>query len=471
MFDGVIAAFDDLGLRWQKKQSEIADGGTKCELKKEISQLKAQLEMKEIRNSDFQQEIRDLAKDIKNWEEVENLQNIGKDTSTYLRDLRTVRILISRKKQDDLTIIKRLREEIGNFENELKHWSDLTEVNRIDGLDSEFCVALRRLREKTFERKKQSFVITENMRIAEDELKQLKLEVFKWEQLETVNNLHNPKYFHMALDVNEIRIAIVNIKKIQQGSIHSFEAKMKEFKSLCKYIMDDEVNPIGGERTSSDEPDVKVCISCIRRWKEDRQNTQLFVEENFPLLQSSLIRLKSKPYSFHEPKRRKDIKLRSEVFSDIQLCVYQLVDCIKYNDKRFTTSYIDCSKALQLIREHYFALTSEQYPLPRKETPYEIIIQNITDRLVQLGITKHQIAELVEEKNSLALRLNKATGAANLRENNPNIAELSDPNRPTKLSERYSELYDNQWTNAFEKLIDGKRCTEKRAIDCLLEIF
>lgn len=39
-----------------------------------------------------------------------------------------------------------------------------------------------------------------------------------------------------------------------------------------------------------------------------------------------------------------------------------------------------------------------------------------------------------------------------LTDNNPNIADLSDKNRPTKLAERYTELYDNQWTNAFEKL-------------------
>ena len=37
-----------------------------------------------------------------------------------------------------------------------------------------------------------------------------------------------------------------------------------------------------------------------------------------------------------------------------------------------------------------------------------------------------------------------------LTDNNPNIADLSDMNRPTKLAERYTELYDNQWTDAFE---------------------
>ena len=34
--------------------------------------------------------------------------------------------------------------------------------------------------------------------------------------------------------------------------------------------------------------------------------------------------------------------------------------------------------------------------------------------------------------------------------NNPNIADLSDEKRPTKLAEEFSELYDNEWTDAFE---------------------
>lgn len=48
-------------------------------------------------------------------------------------------------------------------------------------------------------------------------------------------------------------------------------------------------------------------------------------------------------------------------------------------------------------------------------------------------------------------RLSKFAGA-NLRDNNPNIADLSDARRPTKLAEEYSELYDNQWTEAYSKL-------------------
>lgn len=55
-----------------------------------------------------------------------------------------------------------------------------------------------------------------------------------------------------------------------------------------------------------------------------------------------------------------------------------------------------------------------------------------------------------------------------LTDNNPNIADLSDKNRPTKLAERYSELYDNQWTDAFEVLFSGD---EKETVASLLRLF
>ena len=56
-----------------------------------------------------------------------------------------------------------------------------------------------------------------------------------------------------------------------------------------------------------------------------------------------------------------------------------------------------------------------------------------------------------------------------LTEGNPAIADLSDPNRPISLGEKFSELYDNQWTDALEELTDmGKKETE--AIQELVKI-
>jgi hypothetical protein len=57
-----------------------------------------------------------------------------------------------------------------------------------------------------------------------------------------------------------------------------------------------------------------------------------------------------------------------------------------------------------------------------------------------------------------------------LRLNNPDIADLSDTNRPTKIAEKFSELYDNEWTEAFESLSKTERSSEKRNIETLLDI-
>lgn len=41
-----------------------------------------------------------------------------------------------------------------------------------------------------------------------------------------------------------------------------------------------------------------------------------------------------------------------------------------------------------------------------------------------------------------------------LTRDNPNITDLNDQNRPTKLGEMYGELYDNEWSDAFEALTE-----------------
>ena len=70
----------------------------------------------------------------------------------------------------------------------------------------------------------------------------------------------------------------------------------------------------------------------------------------------------------------------------------------------------------------------------------------------------------------LRFRLSQYT-SAQLVQDNPNVADLSDLNRPTKLAEKFSELYDNDWTDAFEVLVDQIGFSEEQAIKRLLDIL
>lgn len=68
---------------------------------------------------------------------------------------------------------------------------------------------------------------------------------------------------------------------------------------------------------------------------------------------------------------------------------------------------------------------------------------------------------------SVAIRYSKLAGES-LTMGNANVADLSDPNRPTKLAEQFSELYDNEWTDAFEEL---EHMTDSERISYLLYIL
>ncbi|XP_060601813.1 uncharacterized protein LOC132755035 isoform X2 [Ruditapes philippinarum] len=67
------------------------------------------------------------------------------------------------------------------------------------------------------------------------------------------------------------------------------------------------------------------------------------------------------------------------------------------------------------------------------------------------GIENHA-KQLKADNDDLRIRLSKLAGDK-LTDNNPVITDLSDNNRPTKLGEFYSELYDNEWTDAYDALL------------------
>ncbi|XP_053389423.1 coiled-coil domain-containing protein 158-like [Mercenaria mercenaria] len=100
----------------------------------------------------------------------------------------------------------------------------------------------------------------------------------------------------------------------------------------------------------------------------------------------------------------------------------------------------------------------------RKQAEKEILVLKVK---LQNALTKLKDTET--ELDETKTRLSKAMGDR-LTDNNPNIADLSDRNRPTKLAERYAELYDNQWTDAFDILVTYFH-REGNAVEALLKIL
>ncbi|XP_062586423.1 uncharacterized protein LOC134248026 [Saccostrea cucullata] len=79
-----------------------------------------------------------------------------------------------------------------------------------------------------------------------------------------------------------------------------------------------------------------------------------------------------------------------------------------------------------------------------------------------------KVSNLEQEKESLLIRLSTIAGSR-LRDGNPSITDLSDDNRPLNVAERFSELYDNEWSDAFEKVAIGR--SEEETVKILLELL
>ncbi|XP_052244890.1 uncharacterized protein LOC127854019 isoform X2 [Dreissena polymorpha] len=82
-----------------------------------------------------------------------------------------------------------------------------------------------------------------------------------------------------------------------------------------------------------------------------------------------------------------------------------------------------------------------------------------------------ELANTKQELDDANNRLSQLMGRK-LTDNNPAIADLNDVNRPQNLGQRYSELYDNQWTDAFGSLQKDPSFEDERQIfDMLLNVL
>ncbi|XP_063414513.1 uncharacterized protein LOC134696584 isoform X1 [Mytilus trossulus] len=120
----------------------------------------------------------------------------------------------------------------------------------------------------------------------------------------------------------------------------------------------------------------------------------------------------------------------------------------------------------------------KKYPASKAECIKEIDrldreVENLNWRLQDKD---NDIKDLKQEKDGALSRLSEMMGSK-LRDNNPAIADLNDQNRPMKLAEQFTELYENEWTDAFTDLQeltkDGsdEKLTDVESIQILLHML
>eukprot|EP00105_Crassostrea_gigas_P012547 XP_011428570.1 PREDICTED: paramyosin isoform X2 [Crassostrea gigas] len=98
---------------------------------------------------------------------------------------------------------------------------------------------------------------------------------------------------------------------------------------------------------------------------------------------------------------------------------------------------------------------------------YEARVNDLQNKLKE---SLEEMDKISKDKQNLLTRLS-AVASTQMTDGNPAITDLSDTNRPTRIAEKFSELYDNEWTDAFEALTSQYHMSEREAVDLLLRIL
>lgn len=114
------------------------------------------------------------------------------------------------------------------------------------------------------------------------------------------------------------------------------------------------------------------------------------------------------------------------------------------------------TKAKQLIKE----------AKEKAATEADEKVQNLKRQLLE---KEEEIRQITLDKDSALSRLHKETEGV-LNHNHSDTASVGDPFRPSKVAEKYSDLYENDWTEALKEL-QTAGLDEKTGVRILLEIM
>ncbi|XP_045211919.2 uncharacterized protein LOC123563272 isoform X1 [Mercenaria mercenaria] len=171
------------------------------------------------------------------------------------------------------------------------------------------------------------------------------------------------------------------------------------------------------------------------------------------------------------------VALASLILLVLGLLIAKYLGCIEiYRPKRRRRNYLDLEESNERSNKGNDQVDNwiqkRLSRLDEIEASYENQKQKIKSLQEQLSQERVEKKKEIAEKEDALKRLS-AIMSSRLKDGNPNVADLNDQNRPTKIGEQFSELYDNQWTDAYgviETYFDQQK-NESEIIGMLLDIL
>ncbi|CAG2221530.1 unnamed protein product [Mytilus edulis] len=269
-----------------------------------------------------------------------------------------------------------------------------------------------------------------------------------YEMMQNKYDLETCKHQKKALEDerNELQKENMELENELQSlysKLEQFENSVRNISNLKKQIKDHEE---GFQKLTDSKETSEVLNKIIESLKQENsdlnQRLQQYAEtfEDIPALKSHMDKLQSD----NDDLNRKCRHLQT-VEKDIQK--------LKREKQQLETEIISQRQNNETLNNRLEILDVEKLEIEdrlRRRSP-----QVVTDPRNCQNCFKYRndISDLKREINDLRDRLSEAAGNK-LRDNNPNIADLSDMNRPTSLAEKFSSLFTDEYTDAMEVIED-----------------
>ncbi|XP_053399411.1 golgin subfamily A member 6-like protein 22 isoform X2 [Mercenaria mercenaria] len=379
--------------------------------------------------------------------------------------------------------LKSAGDKLQRYSNEVKELAQKVETSRYNDFDKKEVVELREANK----------TLRSDIRELAQEIEFLKRDLDQQrKQTEEAhrNATHFKKEIHNMSRVNErLNSNIVRVEsELQRANdqMHTLKERRKvEKQNATKHIEEAHYMNKQNEILSRDnnwlERELKATKDKMQRLmegrKQDDQNTRASSKDVYTVnqdkggqsseniwLERELKATKDKLQRVEEERNREKqntARSRQEVYS------------INHENERLRSKNIGLKSELNRTKDEMQRLLEGKNKVEQKD----INRRPDTDNPRTHEKQKEQIIHLSNENKKLQDQLHEtrnrlsALAGHKMTADNPNIADLSDAYRPTNIAEQFREVYDNEWTHAYEELDIQNPEEETKIIDTLVTIL
>ncbi|XP_060582835.1 putative leucine-rich repeat-containing protein DDB_G0290503 [Ruditapes philippinarum] len=456
----------------------------------EIQHLQKQIEKKDIEandiaelkkhNEEVQRAFNDLCekeadlrksnKDLhcRNREKEDEVRELKKQLSEMLKT-------VSQKENESQNIIHSIKQQLKNTEAIMRQQQlDISQEKKLMSTkDKDMVKMTEEIKSLKLQVKQKESTL---QKCSEQYTDAVKLKQEAESKLNEIIHNHKTEIRHLQRDIerkdNEIaRIEQINIRYEKvKNTLNESQEKEVTFRETIKALEN---------KNQENENRIAELKRKLDKTSEESHKMEIELKETKHLLNGKIKSIETEKDQYKQDiANAKQLSKAAQIkMSEMDTRINDLTNKLKKKEEDLQKGKENLSGIIDSQKEQIQHLEREVQKRERKMKSVQIEkdneLQEMEKNMVELeNQMKHMLSKLRDteaELDETKSRLSRVMGDR-LTDNNPNITDLSDRNRPTKIAEKCAELYDNEWTDAFDVLEKLFR-TEEAAIEALLLIL